>query len=98
MRYGEDTDRWMEYEAEEEELANRRADADAEMASMERAGNAMARAERAGRCSHGSAQGYMPGNSHGLKRGQLKCTNGCGAVFANDEAWYQAMDDAVRGF
>lgn len=94
-------DPWAEIEAEEEERLNRQADADAEMARMEAYGNAMARAQRAGRCTHGSAQGYSGGprsaQQEGLEPGQLRCAAGCGAVFASDDAWLAAMDKAVLG-
>ena len=101
MTYHEDTDPWMEREAEEDERQARRMDADAEMASMTRVGNAMARAERAGRCTHGSAVGYRKPavypEQEGLTPGQSRCTGGCGQVFDSDDAWYAAMDAAIRG-
>jgi hypothetical protein len=96
------TDHWAEVEAEIEEIADRRAAADAEMAEMTRQGNAIGRAERAGICTHGSAVGYGGGprrpEQEGLKIGQLRCTKGtggCTAVFGSDEEWYIAMDQAV---
>lgn len=100
-RYYEDTDPGMEREAEEEERMQRRADADAEMAEMTRVGNMVARAHAAGRCTHGSAAGYINPPVYpeqvGLEPGQLACTAGCGAVFDSDEEWLEAMDKAIRG-
>jgi len=85
------TGHWDEVEAEFEEIADRRAAADAEMAEMDEQGDAIARAERAGICTHGSV-------SAGPKTGQLRCTKntgGCAAVFDSDDEWYRAMDAAV---
>lgn len=96
---GYDEDPW----AEEEAAQNVRWDADLEMADMAAAGDAIAAARKAGRCAHQSAVGYAPkGHRHypeqeGLKRGQVRCTDGCGRVFASDEDWYAAMDEAVAG-
>ena len=90
---GWDTDPWMEQEALEDE----RLWADMEQAEMEAA-------ERAGRCTHGSAAGYhdppLYPEQHGLKPGQLACTKhtgGCQAVFDSDEDWHAAMHAAVHG-
>ena len=84
--------------ADDEALETQRLDADLEQAQMERAGNAIARARRAGRCPHQSAQGYSGGprsaQQEGLKPGQLRCTDTCGAVFGSDEEWYTAMIEA----
>jgi hypothetical protein len=91
-----DQDPWMEEEAAE--LARR--DADMEMAEMEAAGNAVAAARKAGRCAHQGAMGYLAGSDRGLKPGQLLCNDsgkGCGRVFADEEAWYDAMNAAMRG-
>lgn len=101
MYYGGDTDPWMEFEAEEDERMERRAAADAEMAQMERYGRAVARAEAAGRCCHGSAVGYLAEPVYpeqaGLQPGQSRCTAGCGELFNSDEEWLAARDRAVRG-
>ena len=87
--------------ADDEALDAQRLDADMEQAAMERAGNAIARARKAGRCTHGSVQGYRGGprsaQQEGLKPGQLRCTDTCGTVFGSDEEWYAAMDEAVYG-
>lgn len=76
-------------------------DADIEQAEMERAGNAIHAARKAGRCTHQSAVGfsgtvYYP-EQEGLKIGQLRCTEGCGTVFDSDEDWDDARDEAVYG-
>lgn len=99
MSYAQwDEDPWADVEAVE----TARRDADMEMAEMDRIGNATAAAQRAGRCTHGSAQGYPGGprtpQQEGLAPGQLRCTAGCGAVFADDEDWYGATDEALEGF
>jgi hypothetical protein len=66
-----DEDPWADVEA----LGNLRHEADMEQAEMEAAGNAIARAERAGICTHGSAAGYhnppLYPEQAGLKPGQL---------------------------
>lgn len=86
----------MELEA----LENERFEADSVMAEMALAGNVIARTRKAGRCAHQGAAGYMPGATRpqqaGLKPGQSRCTDGCGAVFASDQDWYDAMDAAVE--
>jgi hypothetical protein len=93
-----DTDPWMEIEAIEQE----RRDADMEMTEMVAAGNAIARARKAGRCCHTSAVGYISPavypEQEGLKPGQSRCTEGCGAVFESDQDWYEAMDAATEGY
>lgn len=90
-----DVDPWMEEEAAE----TARLDADLEMAEMAAAGDAIHAARKAGRCAHQGVQGYSGGERRpeqaGLKVGQLRCTDGCSAIFADDEAWYAAMDAAV---
>lgn len=108
-----DTDPMMELEAEEDERAERAWAADAEMAELARAGRAIDRARKAGRCTHGSAAGYRQPpvypEQHGLRKGQLRCTNpdftppghpdwqGCGAVFDSEQHWHAAMDAAIYG-
>jgi hypothetical protein len=76
-----------------------RVDADLEMAEMAAAGNALHAARKAGRCVHAGAVGYLPDPVYpeqvGLKPGQLRCTDGCGQVFASDEDWLAAMDAAI---
>jgi hypothetical protein len=96
------TDHWAEVEAEEDERRERQHDAADEMAEGARIGNAIARAERRGICTHGSAVSYRKPPAHpeqeGLKPGQLRCTKGtggCTRVFDSDADWYRAMDDAV---
>jgi hypothetical protein len=87
------------YEAEAIETEQR--DADIEQYEMEQVGNAIYRAEQRGICTHGSAVGYLPDpvypEQEELKPGELKCTKGCGRVFENDAAWYDAMDAAIDG-
>lgn len=102
----DDEDPW----AEEEAAEDRRRDVDLEQAAMDAAGDALHRARRAGRCVHASAVGYISPpvypEQQGLRPGQVACTDGpvradgrrgCGAVFASDAAWCQAMDDAIEG-
>jgi len=95
--YGWDTDPWMEIEA----LETERWEADMEQAEMVRAGNAIARARKAGICCHTSAVGYLASpvypEQEGLRPGQSRCTEGCGRVFGSDQEWYAAMDAAVSG-
>jgi hypothetical protein len=77
-----------------------RREADAEQAELEAAGVAIARARARGVCTHGSVVGYRNPpfypEQEGLQPGQLRCTDGCGAVFDSDEAWSLAMDEAIR--
>lgn len=74
-------------------------DADFEMREMEEIGDAIAAARKAGRCTHGSAVGYLPVPAYpeqeGLTPGQLRCTQGCGEVFESDQDWYDAMNEAI---
>jgi hypothetical protein len=92
-----DEDPWAEVEAEEAE----RFDADLLQAEMDAQGDAIARAWKAGRCTHGSTAGYMRQSPRpeqaGLKPGQSRCTAGCEAVFGSDQDWYDAMDAALEG-
>ena len=93
-----DTDPWMEQEA----IENERFEADMQQAEMVEAGNAIARARRAGRCTHSSAVGYRDPpvypEQEGLTPGQSRCTDGCGETFDSDQDWYDAMDAATEGF
>lgn len=84
--------------AEEEAAQSSRWDADLEMASMAAAGDAIYAARKAGRCAHMSAAGYHKDfPDRGLRRGQVRCMDGCGQVFASDEAWHEAMDEVMYG-
>ena len=100
MSYSQyDDDPWADVEA----LENERHEADAQQAEMNRAGNAIARARKAGRCCHQGTTGYLPPGQEvypeqkGLKPGQQVCNDGCGRVFNSDQEWYAAMDEAVFG-
>ena len=106
MRLEDDTDPMDELEAADYGRLETGWAADAEMAEMTRVGDATARAQARGICTHGSAAGYMPPGreaypeQHGLLPGQLACTEnrgGCVRVFDNDEEWMAAMDAAIRG-
>lgn len=91
MTYHDD-DQWADVEA----LESEQLDADLLQSQLDRAGNAAARARKAGRCTHGSVDGYRSGQP-GLRPGQSRCADGCERVFASDKAWYAAMAAAVRG-
>ncbi len=90
-----------DYGAEMEAIEAERLDADMEQAEMVRRGNAVAAAERAGRCTHGSTVGYRKPafypEQEGLQPGQSRCTSGCKRVFSSAEDWYAAMDEAIYG-
>lgn len=92
-----DTDPGMELEA----LYDERLDADLEQAAWEREGRAVRAAQRAGRCTHGSAVGYRKPayypEQEGLRPGEHRCTAGCGEVFASDADWHRAITRAVHG-
>jgi hypothetical protein len=60
-------------------------DADIEMAQLEAAGNRIWALKQAGICTHTSANGFGP----------VRCTSGCGTVWATDEEWLDAMSDAI---
>lgn len=85
--------------AEEEAMYYERLDADIEMAQMAEVGRQMDAQRKRGVCQHSSAVGYLAKpvypEQQGLKPGQLRCTDGCGEVFADDEDWFRAMDDAL---
>lgn len=74
-------------------------DADVEMAEARQIGAAIARQRAKGVCCHLSAVGYLAEPVYpeqiGLKPGQLRCTDGCGEVFASDEDWWAAMGYAA---
>lgn len=74
-------------------------DADVEMAEAAAIGNAIARQRANGVCCHQSAVGYLAEPVYpeqvGLQPGQLRCTDGCGQVFASDEDWWNSMSYAV---
>jgi hypothetical protein len=90
-----DEDPWAEQEAGE--LAG--FDADLEMGELAAAGDAVAAARRAGRCPHQSSVGYSGGQrsaqQEGMKRGQVRCTDGCGRTFGADDEWWAAMEEAM---
>lgn len=75
-------------------------DADVETWEMNQVGAAMLQAQKAGRCCHNSAVGYIPKpvfpEQEGLKPGQLRCTDGCGILFESDEDWINAMRYALE--
>lgn len=69
-------------------------DADIEQMEMEEESNRLWALRAQGICIHGSAVGFS-GEVHypeqeGLKIGQLRCTDGCGTIFNDDEEWYEA--------
>ena len=74
-------------------------DSDIEAAEMAEAGNAIAAAQARGVCCHMSAVGYRSvpvyTEQEGLKPGQMRCTDGCGEVFADEEDWNAAMNYAM---
>lgn len=74
-------------------------DADMEQAEYERIGAHVAQLEGAGVCCHLSAVGYMPEPFYpaqvGLLPGEVRCTDGCGATFASEDAWQDAVSEAV---
>jgi len=90
-----------DYGAEMEAIEAERLDADIEQYEMERRGNAIAAAERAGRCTHGRTVGYRSPpcypEQEGLQPGQSRCTSGCERVFGSGEEWLAAIDEAVNG-
>lgn len=74
-------------------------DDDIEMAILEEEARYRQALEAKGICLHGRVIGIPESGqiSHpeqvGLKRGQVRCTAGCGRVFNSDEEWYEALDD-----
>ncbi len=84
-----------------EAVFEQRREVDAEMASMDAVGRAVDRARDQGKCLHLSAVGYLPEPVYpeqvGLTPGQSRCTEGCKRVFADDDEWRDAMDEALYG-
>lgn len=78
-------------------------DADIEQAQWGEQGRAVDAAQAAGRCCHLSAVGVSASGEifypeqEGLVRGQLRCTEGCGATFESDEDWDAAKEEAIWG-
>lgn len=74
-------------------------DADIEMAELEAAGARIAQWRRSGGCAHQGAVSYrnppVYPEQEGLEPGQLRCTDGCGMVFADDEAWSDAVAEIL---
>ena len=74
-------------------------DADFEMAEARNVGNAIARQEAKGVCCHQGVVGYLAEPVYpeqiGLSPGQVRCTDGCGAVFASEDDWFAAMGYAL---
>ena len=62
-------------------------------------GNAIARQEAKGVCCHQGVVGYLAEPVYpeqiGLSPGQVRCTDGCGAVFASEDDWFAAMGYAL---
>jgi hypothetical protein len=84
---------------EDEAFLNDRVDADLEQAHFERMGRLISKARKAGRCTHGSVVGYHEPAIYpeqvGLKPGEHRCTSGCGSVFESQDAWLDAMHEAI---
>ncbi|GGX55953.1 hypothetical protein [Streptomyces chartreusis] len=72
-------------------------DVDLIMAEMEATARRLAAHEEAGFCTHQMAVGCIPEPVYqeqiGLEPGQLRCTAGCGTVFASEQAWDAAAAD-----
>ena len=72
-------------------------DADIEQFEMEQIGRSIAQARKAGHCTHQSVVGYRQPifypEQEGLKPGQMRCTEGCGRVFEDDDDWYYARHE-----
>lgn len=91
-----------DYGTDVEAIEDQRRDADMQMAEMQRVGNAIDAARKAGHCTHQSVVGYAGQvyypEQEGLQPGQVACTehvNGCKAVFESDDAWFEAMKNAI---
>ena len=74
-------------------------DADMEAADYASAARRAENVRAAGECPHLSTVGYVgrvfyPAQE-GLTPGQVRCTDGCGRVFASDEEWLEAMTEAM---
>jgi hypothetical protein len=89
----------FDYGSEMEAHYSAQLDADLEMAQMAEVGEQMRSQQARGICQHNSAVRYTPTIFYpeqiGLKPGQLRCTDGCGEVFADDEDWDRAMESAL---
>jgi hypothetical protein len=71
-------------------------DADLEMAEMTLYAARIGAARYAGRCPHqGAAGAGNPTHGAGLTGDQLRCTDGCRRVFADDDAWQAAIEEAL---
>jgi len=74
-------------------------DADLEMREAWLVGAQIHARQKQGICCHMSAVGYRPEavypEQEGLLPGQLRCRDGCGAVFSSDEEWHEAMLEAM---
>lgn len=74
-------------------------DADIEQAEWQALGASIGRLRARGVCLHLSAIAYRSPALYpeqvGLLPGQVRCTDGCGTVFASDAAWDEAMRDAL---
>lgn len=90
----------FDYGMEMEALESERLDADLQMAEMAAVGRQIDRVRAEGGCAHTSAVGYLPVPVYpeqvGLEPGQLRCTEGCNRVFADDEDWMGWMDAALN--
>lgn len=78
-------------------------DADIEQWEWEEAAAAIERGRAAGICQHqgvvGAPRGEYEGKifypeQEGLVGEQLACTDGCGRVFEDNDAWFDAMREA----
>jgi len=76
-------------------------DADIEMAEYAREARALDAARARGECPHSSAVGlpdsgkiFYP-EQEGLLPGQVRCTDGCGTVFASDADWDRARVEVL---
>jgi len=76
-------------------------DADFEMREMEEVGRQMTAQRKRGVCQHASAVGFTGTVNYpeqeGLRTGELRCTEGCARVFADQDAWFDAMESARFG-
>ena len=74
-------------------------DADLETREAWLVGAAIHARQKQGICCHLGAVGYVGKviypEQEGLLPGQLRCTDGCRAVFSSDEEWHEAMLEAM---
>lgn len=71
-------------------------DADLELAELAQAAAGISAARRRGECPHQGAAGKgNPTHGHGLTDDQLRCTDGCGRVFASQQAWETAINEVL---